>query len=430
MVVDKRSNRVERAGSDDDPLTSIELFTGTGGLAEGLELAGFRHRLAVESYTRACESLRNNRAKDCPDLDDAAKTIPAVGDSWPLYEGKVQEVDFTRFSEKIDLLAGGVPCQPWSIAGKKQDIEEKIGGERNLWPEMFRVAHESRPKVIIAENVVGLTRPSFEDYYQYILDGLSLPHLTRAEGEEWRHHHERLKKQVKAKGIPAEDRYIVKPAILNAADFGVPQLRKRLFIVAYRADLNLEWKPPRLTHSQSSLIRDLLNGAYWKRHKISPRDDFTSTLTAMLPDDRKPWRTVRDAIRGLCEPELNREPSPGPPHHVGWPDATRYRGHQPSDLDWPSKTVKAGVHGVAGGELTVVDRLGRYRYLTVREVARLMTFEDEWILDGSRGPQMRQLGNAVPVDMAKAVGESVVAQLRPKEEDADLPRITDAGDTD
>jgi DNA (cytosine-5)-methyltransferase 1 len=428
MVVDKRSNRVEQAGSDDDPLTSLELFTGTGGLAEGLHLAGFRHRLAVESYARACESLRKNRAKDCPDLDAAAKDIPSLGVPWPLYEGKVQDVDFTPFSG-VDVLAGGVPCQPWSIAGKKQDIEEKIGGERNLWPEMFRVAHETRPKVIIAENVVGLMRPSFKDYYQYILDGLSLPHLTRAKDENWRHHHERLKERIKANDVPDEDRYIVKPATLNAADFGVPQLRKRLFIVAYQADLNLEWEPPSPTHSQSSLIRDLLNGDYWERHGVSPREDFISTLTAMLPDGKEPWRTVRDAIQGLEEPELNRKPSAGPPHHVGWPDATRYRGHHPSDLDWPSKTVKAGVHGVAGGELTVVDRRGRYRYLTVREVARLMTFKDHWVLDGTRGPQMRQLGNAVPVDMAKAVGDSVVAQLRPKERGDISQRPADVGET-
>ncbi|MEV0425527.1 DNA cytosine methyltransferase [Micromonospora sp. NPDC050495] len=414
MVVDERSIRSAQAGSDDDPLTSVELFTGTGGLAEGLHLAGFRHLLAVESYHRACESLRYNRAVDCADPAAAAESVPAANDPWPLYEGKVQDVGFHPFSGKVHVLAGGVPCQPWSIAGKSQDIEEKIGGERNLWPEMFRAAHEARPDVIIAENVIGLTRPSFKDYYEYILDGLRVPHEERLEGEHWRHHHERLRKRIKAKDVPDEDRYVVKGVPLNAADYGVPQLRKRLFIVAFRASLNVEWVPPKPTHSRSSLIRDLLNGEYWQRHGIPPRKELTESLTEMLPDDKAPWRTVRDGIKGLDEPTLDRKHSGGPLHHVGWPGARMYRGHQPSDLDMPSKTIKAGVHGVAGGELTVIDRLGRYRYLTVREVARLMTFDDEWKLDGSRGPQMRQLGNAVPVDLAKVVGDSVRAQLRPK----------------
>jgi DNA (cytosine-5)-methyltransferase 1 len=413
VVVDKRSNGPGGVEVEDAPLTSIELFTGTGGLAEGLHLAGFRHLLAVELYARACESLRLNRAKDCDDL--AAAAVASANDGqWPLRPGAVQDVDFTPFQDKVDVLAGGVPCQPWSIAGKAEDIEEKIGGERNLWPEMFRVAHQVRPRVIVAENVIGLTRPSFKAYFDYILDGLRAPHEQRLEKDEhWTHHHDRLRKRLKAKDLSPSDQYVVKAVPLNAADFGVPQLRKRLFIVAYRADLGLEWIPPEATHSQSSLVRDLLGGAYWKRHGISPRREVVESLSPMLPDDKEPWRTLRDGIQGLVEPELDRRPSPGPPHHVGWPDARRYRGHQPSDLDWPSKTIKAGVHGVAGGELTLIDRRGRYRYMTVREVARLMSFGDEWRLAGTRGPQMRQLGNAVPVDMAKAIGRSVLAQLRP-----------------
>jgi DNA (cytosine-5)-methyltransferase 1 len=428
--VDKRSNRGGRAGSADTPLTSLELFTGVGGLAEGLDKAGFRHLLAVELYARACESLRVNRAKDCTDIAAAAKRIPAKNGRWPLREGRVQDVDFAPFEGKVDVLAGGVPCQPWSIAGKSQDIEEKIGGERNLWPEMFRAARQARPKVVIAENVIGLTRPSFKEYYEYILDGLRFPHEQRVDDEHWRHHHDRLKKRGKARDVADADRYVVKAVPLNAADFGVPQLRNRLFIVAYRANLNIEWIPPSATHSQSRLIQDLTGGEYWDRHGISPRqdlvdlieakrtgrrlDDLFDSLTDSAHGDGKPWRTLRDGIDGLPEPALDRTQAEGPAHHVGWPDAKRYRGHQPSDLDWPSKTIKAGVHGVAGGELTVIDRLGRYRYLTVREVARLMTFDDKWLLEGTRGPQMRQLGNAVPVDLAEAVGDSVRAQLRPE----------------
>jgi DNA (cytosine-5)-methyltransferase 1 len=100
-------------------------------------------------------------------------------------------------------------------------------------------------------------------------------------------------------------------------------------------------------------------------------------------------------------------------HHVGWPGAREYRGHTPNDLDRPAKTVKAGVHGVPGGESVVRLDDGSVRYLTVRETSRLMTFPDHWKLAGPRGEQMRQLGNAVPVHLGKVVADSLVQALWP-----------------
>ena len=129
------------------------------------------------------------------------------------------------------------------------------------------------------------------------------------------------------------------------------------------------------------------------------------------PDDGlRPWVTVRDAIHDLPHP-VDREECPGFIHHVGWPGAREYPGHTPNSLDKPAKTVKAGVHGVPGGESVLRLDDGSIRYLTVREVARIMTFDDEWRFDGPRGEQMRQLGNAVPVRLGAAIGRAVAQTL-------------------
>ncbi|WP_020519350.1 DNA cytosine methyltransferase [Catelliglobosispora koreensis] len=398
--------------------TSIELFTGGGGLALGMSEAGFEHLLAVENHPRACASLLLNKA-----VPADAGHLP-LG-RWPLKACGIQEVDFSHWHGEVDVIAGGVPCQPWSIGGSsKRDaatdfdrMSEKIGDERNLWPELFKVIQKTRPKAVIAENVAGLMRPSFAPYFEYILRELRAPFEKRVSGEEWYDHDKRLQDALRRKNSDPTERYVVKAVLLNAADYGVPQYRKRVFVVAYRADLGLEeWAAPDPTHSEAALLHDQATGAYWERHNIKRRRGFG--IEAAIEDQRQPWFTVRDAISGysnggkpLPEPKLNREETPGFLHHVGWPGARVYRGHQPSDPDRPSKTVKAGVHGVAGGEGAIKFPGKPVRYLTVREVARLMTFPDDWRLDGSRGPQMRQLGNAVPVRLAEAVAKSVADDL-------------------
>jgi DNA (cytosine-5)-methyltransferase 1 len=124
-----------------------------------------------------------------------------------------------------------------------------------------------------------------------------------------------------------------------------------------------------------------------------------------------PWRTLRDAIADLPEPLGTKIEHPDWLHHVGWPGARQYKGHTPNVLDRPAKTVKAGVHGVPGGESVLRRDDGTLRYLTVREVARIMTFPDDWILAGPRGEQMRQLGNAVPVLLGEVMAAAVHAAL-------------------
>jgi DNA (cytosine-5)-methyltransferase 1 len=359
-----------------------------------MQESGFRHLLVNEIERRACESLEQA--------------------GWPLVAGDVRALDFTGYEGRVDVLAGGVPCQPWSLGGVHGGYDDP----RNLWPELFRCVRESRPKAVIAENVRGLLRPSFAPYYEYILNELRLPFEQRVDGEDWRDHDRRLRKALVRGATDATERYDVFCLPVNAADHGVPQIRQRVFVVAFRADLGLAgWQRPPATHSDVALHLDQSSGGYWERHGIPARYDPPLTATAATTaattadDGLLPWRTLRDAIADLPEPIGDKVEHPGWLHHVGWPVARSYPGHTPNVLDRPAKTVKAGVHGVPGGESVLRRDDGSIRYLTVREVARIMTFPDHWRLAGPRGEQMRQLGNAVPPLLGRVMADAVRAAL-------------------
>lgn len=387
--------------------TSIELFTGGGGLAMAMHEAGFRHLVAVEFDRRACQTLR---ASEAISYDVGAAVPRALEDAWPLIEGDVHDVDFTRWNGEADVVAGGVPCQPWSLGGVHKGYEDR----RNLWPELFRCVRETRPRAIIAENVKGLLRPSFKPYYDYILRELAAPFEERVYGEDWHDHDHRLAKVLRDRDADPARRYDVKYTLVNAADFGVPQIRWRVFVVAFRKDLGLsQWRFPTPTHSEIALWHDQANGKYWRRHGIPPRMGLTPDRLPEL-DGKLPWQTIRDAIKDVPEPLEPFEAKleyPGWLHHRGWPGARVYPGHSPNDPDRPAKTVKAGVHGVPGGETVLRRDDGSIRYMTVREVARVMTFPDGRRLEGPRGEQMRQLGNAVPVLLGRVIADAVAAAL-------------------
>jgi len=405
--------------------TSIELFTGGGGMALAMHNSGFRHLAAVEIDKRACATLRVNRADP---FDPEAHQATHLHSRWPLIEGDVKKVPFERWKNQVHVVAGGVPCQPWSLGGAHKGYDDP----RNLWPELFRVVRETQPLAVIAENVKGLLRPSFKPYYEYILNELRAPFEERVRGDEdgepredWEHHNKRLIKALKADTIPADQRYDVKYMLVNAADYGVPQVRWRVFVVAFRSDLGLkEWQFPKPTHSEAALLRAQADGSYWDEHKVAKRYRYRPEVSFDGKDDgegTKRWRTLRDARKGdparlevpLREPLGDKIDDPDHLHHIGWPGAREYAGHTANELDRPAKTVKAGVHGVPGGETVMRRQDGSIRYMTVREVARVMTFPDDWELSGPRGEQMRQLGNAVPVVLGEAIAKSVGDALRP-----------------
>ncbi len=386
--------------------TSIELFTGGGGLALAMHAAGFRHLLAVEWEKRAGATLLRNVANE---FSPGEPDPNSIEDQWPLIQGDVRVVDFTRWQGVVDAVAGGVPCQPWSLGGVHKGYDDP----RNLWPELFRCVRETRPRAVIAENVKGLLRPSFKPYYDYILRELVAPFERRVEGEDWRDHDKRLEKALRHPPGDPTERYSVKFQLVNAADYGVPQTRWRVFVIAFRADLERDdWDFPAVTHSETALRRSQESGMYWERHGILPRRVATPGLFE-AEDGLSPWRTLRDAIAGLPPPAEDQEHQRWL-HHRWWPGARAYPGHTPNDLDRPAKTVKAGVHGVPGGETVVRLDDGSIRYLTVREVARVMTFPDDWWLAGPRGEQMRQLGNAVPPMLGQVIAASVASAMRPR----------------
>ena len=205
--------------------------------------------------------------------------------------------------------------------------------------------------------------------------------------------------------------------MLNAADYGVPQRRERVVFVGFRDDLGIEWSFPKETHSIDALLwEQFRSGAYSDRHgaHLSMHVDERLKARAMRLAERpslSAWRTVRDALSDIPDPEHAPKAARQFHNHRFQPGARSYPGHTGSPLDLPAKTLKAGVHGVPGGENMLLRPDGSVRYFTVRESARLQTFPDSYRLHGSWSESMRQLGNAVPVELARVIGAGVSARL-------------------
>lgn len=389
-------------------MKSIELFVGCGGLALGTSKAGMRHDVAIEWDKNACDTLRRNQANGVAEVRD-----------WSIIEGDVRDYDFSQHHANVDFIVGGPPCQPFSLGGRHRANADK----RDMFPQAIRAVREAMPKAFIFENVKGLLRQSFATYYQYIILQLEYPTVTRKGDEEWTDHLARLEKIKTGGRKPKDVHYNVVFQLLNAANYGVPQCRERVLVVGVRADLGVEFSFPQLTHSADALLYDKwVTGDYWERHRIAKSrrpempqrirrrvEKLTPLMPVMLP---KPWRTVRDAISDLPRLQLGQTSRQIANHFLN-PGARSYPGHTGSPFDEPAKTLKAGDHGVPGGENTL--RLGddSVRYFSVRECARLQTFPDNWVFEGSWTESMRQLGNAVPVRMAAVVAQRLVDVMQP-----------------
>lgn len=309
--------------------TSVELCAGAGGQALGLEQAGFDHEVLVEQDAWCRNTLRLNR--------------PA----WNVMED--DQADLRTFDARpyagVDLVAGGVPCPPFSVAGKQLGADD----ERDLFPDALRVVDEVRPRAVMLENVRGFLDAVFTDYRRS------------------------LKDQLKALGYGT-----VGWRLLNASDFGVPQLRPRVVIVAIRdgwAD-GFEWPVPREKSAPTvgETLGDLMAMGGWPGAAA--------------------WAAQADEIAPTIV---------GGSKKHGGPDLGPTRARRA----WAA----LGVNGsTVAEEPPTPDHEGPPR-LTVRMVARIQGFPDDWQFAGRKTPAYRQVGNAFPPPVAAAVAESIRAAL-------------------
>lgn len=379
-------------------MRSLEIFSGAGGLAKGLELAGFEHSAFVEFNKHACSSLAVNFEAD------------------KVFFGDIKDFDLNSISS-VDVVAGGPPCQPFSLGGKHKADQDS----RDMFPYAIRAIEKLTPKAFIFENVKGLLRPSFSEYFEYVVLRLTYPGFTAKPSLSWQDHLSQLRKVNKLSY--AGVKYDVKFKLINAADYGVPQTRERVVIVGIRADLGKSWSFPDATHSEDRLLWEMhVSGEYWKRHKVptSRRPSVESSAQekifrlkerfGLFEPEQKAWKTVRDALHDVPDPRARHNIE----DHIFKDGARTYAGHTGSDYDWPSKTIKAGGHGVPGGENMIRYADDSIRYFTVFEAKRIQTFPDDFIIKGAWGEAMRQIGNAVPVLLAEVIGNHLAQTLNSK----------------
>ena len=326
----------------------IELFSGCGGLAKGMSLAGFHELALVELNEDACRSLRAN-------------FNPSI-----VWEGDIRSFDYSKY-QNVDAIVGGPPCQPFSLGGKAKAHNDA----RDMFPEAARAIGEVKPKAFLFENVKGLLRPSFQSYFKYIILRLTYPDFRKKEAETWQEHAHRL--SILDFDSYRGTKYRVCYRLVNAADYGVPQIRERVIIVGFRSDCPNTWKWPAKTNERGN------------------------------------WKTLGEAIQSVPTPVKR------PPGKL-WDNILRegartYPGHTGSPIDQPAKTIKAGAHGVPGGENMIAFPDGSVRYMSVREAKLVQTFPDDYIIYGTWSEAMRQIGNAVPVRLAKIMGEALYSAL-------------------
>lgn len=383
-------------------LNSIELFAGAGGLAIGLHEAGFSPKAIIEFNKDACKTLRANSL---------------FKNSGEVFEGDVTKFDYFSVSEPVDLISGGPPCQPFSLGGKAKGSDDL----RDMFPEAVRAIREKKPRAFVFENVKGLLRKNFFEYFEYIIFQLQYPSVFKEVDESWQSHRARLERY-HTQNKHTELEYKVLYRLVNAADYGIPQKRERVFIVGFRSDIDAHWSFPDATHSEDSLLwSKWVSKKYWEKHNLAcpTLDDKTKALSerlvnkyGMFEPKLKPWVTVRDAISDLPDPKSSK--SKNHKNHDFKDGAKVYPGHTGSYIDDPSKALKAGGHGVPGGENMIRFENGSVRYFTVRESARIQTFPDSFCFEGSWGEVMRQLGNAVPAELGRVVGQSIFSALKIK----------------
>ncbi len=333
-----------------DAYTSIELFAGAGGMALGMEKAGFRHLLLNDFDRFAAQTLRLNRPW------------------WYVVHGDVAKIDFSPWRGKTDMLSGGFPCQSFSYAGKKMGLEDTRG---TLFYEFARALKEVQPKIFLAENVRGLFSHDKGRTLQTMIS------VFESMGYE-----------------------VLEPRVLKAIHYRVPQKRERLFIVGihkkYAADVSFQWPRP---YARVYTLKDAL-----KKGEL--------------------YHTDVPVSEGQRYPEKKRKVLELVPPGGYWKDL-------PLEMQ---KAYMMKSFYLGGGKTGIARRISwdepcltltcspaqkqterchpdETRPFQVREYARIQTFPDEWQFAGSITQQYKQIGNAVPVNLAYAMGTALVGLL-------------------
>lgn len=330
--------------------TSIELFAGAGGLALGMSNAGFRHLMLNEIDHEACLTLRKNRPE------------------WNVIEQDIHHISFSDYRNQVDLLTGGFPCQAFSYAGNKGGFEDARG---TLFFEMARAVKECNPKIFLCENVRGLSAHDNGRTLKIIRNTISELGYT-----------------------------LIEPRVLQAIKYQVPQKRERLIMIAIRNDyagqVTYSWPSP---YHRIMVLRDALFAG-----------ELYSTNVPASPGQKYPERKrkVMELVPmgGYWKDlpiDIQREYMGGSFELEGGKTGMARR----LSLDEPSLTLTCA----PAQKQTERCHPTETRPLTAREYARIQTFPDDWEFAGNLTSQYKQIGNAVPVNLAYAIGRSLVRLL-------------------
>jgi len=328
--------------------TSIELFAGAGGLALGFEQAGFKHIMLNEFDKTACNTLRQNRPK------------------WNVIEGDIRDISFKEYFGKVDLITGGFPCQAFSYAGKKMGFNDARG---TLFFEYARAINEVKPPICVAENVRGLLSHESGRTLEGMISFLN------------------------------ELGYrVLTPKILKAIHFNVPQKRERLVLVSIRKDIEIDFEYPKPSRKIYTLLDALKKSDLFETDCPQSEGQKYPKRKKEIIDLVPPggyWRDLPIDIQKeymlksfyLCGGKT------GMARRISW--------------DEPSLTLTCA----PAQKQTERCHPDETRPFTVREYARIQTFPDDWNFSGSMSQKYKQIGNAVPVNLAKEIAYSVIKFL-------------------
>jgi DNA (cytosine-5)-methyltransferase 1 len=383
---------------DEPEFTSIEICAGAGGQAIGLHQAGFGHLALVELDPHAAATLQLNVASHPAWAweREHCDVLPPTDVKEFARDTHLEKSGALIQERGLDLLAGGVPCPPFSHAGKQLGKDD----ERDLFPAMLKLVKDLSPRAVMIENVRGIMDPKFSDYRDWIKAKLQSGWYRGDDGQ-----------MVWEEGLGYQ---VCEWGILESSDFGVPQLRPRAILVAFRKDiledLKYEWPTP--THEDHVSVAEALEKSMYARYE--PYFEGADAERAQRAYER--WLTkAQERHKELIEKGGGIAPTlvGGSKKHGG-----ADLGPSRAKAAWKQLGINA--LGVANDPETCKKKgtEGRDLFgpdgpmLTVQQAAIIQGFPPEWQFTGGKTAQYRQVGNAFPPPVARAVGESIAETLR------------------